>query len=282
MPCWALSKTPARAAQVETRGGVVTMPSGARPRDLIRRVVGLTATLGLLTAAVAFYRVAPGLPTTPVAPAPTTTPAVGPASLSPTPTPSPAASESGSLEGPGITEPGIFVLATPGSDGSFDVAEMVRLAVPVTVLTLRPPAVAQAGRDFARAEPHADQVQVSAGSQPVMVPDGRVASVQTVAVSGSVREFELRYQLSGVTVRSVPSTAGRALAALAPLTTGVPADLPVMVAVNGRTVRNLQCPRLRLSEQSCATGTLPQLRINRALPRRTAVVVVQLDLPRPQ
>jgi hypothetical protein len=39
---------------------------------------------------------------------------------------------------------------------------------------------------------------------------------------------------------------------------------------------------LRLREQACSAGRPPRLRVNRKLPWRNAVIVVQFDLPRPQ
>jgi hypothetical protein len=96
------------------------------------------------------------------------------------------------------------------------------------------------------------------------------------------RRIELRYQLAGATVRSMPSKPGRALAGLAPLTSGYSPRLPVNIAVPGFSVHNLQCPSLQLERQPCATGSPPHLRVNYSLPRKDATIIVQLDLPRPQ
>ena len=73
-------------------------------------------------------------------------------------------------EGPGTTQPGILLMASPLPDGSFDVAEIVLLSTPTSSVRLGPPRLAQAGSRFSRAKPVASQVQVSAGDQPVMVP----------------------------------------------------------------------------------------------------------------
>ena len=77
-------------------------------------------------------------------------------------------------EGPGTTQAGILLIASPLPDGSFDVAEIVLLSTPTSV-RLGPPRLGQAGSRFSRAKPVASQVQVTAGDQPVRVPDSRIA-----------------------------------------------------------------------------------------------------------
>ena len=154
--------------------------------------------------------------------------------------------------GPGITEPGILLVASPAADGSFDVLERVRLAGPVSVLTLRPAPVDRAGRQFASATAAATQVEVSAGEKSVVVPGATIGTQVDLPVAPADR-FELRYRLDDVTVRSTPSTDGRALAAIGPLTGGVDDDLPVLVIVSGGTVLGLSCPLLPISEQSCGS-----------------------------
>jgi hypothetical protein len=59
-------------------------------------------------------------------------------------------------------------------------------------------------------------------------------------------------------------------------------DNPVALRISGNTVLNIGCPALRLREQACSAGRPPQLRVNQKLPWRSAVIVVQFDLPRPQ
>lgn len=186
------------------------------------------------------------------------------------------------LAGPGITEPGIQLIASPASDGSFDVSELVLLPVPQTELLLRPPPISQAGNEFRSRSPVATAIQLTAGDQPVILPSDTLRAALTVPLASSERRFELRYQLSGVTIRSTPSKAGRALAAIGPLTGVVAADLPVAVTVIGNGVRNLECRQLALDERPCASGELPELRVNRVLRWQESVVVVQLDLSSPR
>ena len=84
-------------------------------------------------------------------------------------------------------------------------------------------------------------------------------------------------------MRSVPSTAGRALAALAPVsTTAVTgADTQVVVATSGAAVRNLTCPRLTGDARACADGATGAMATRAPLAVGDALVVLQLDLPRP-
>jgi len=218
---------------------------------------------------------APGrstVPTTSVQSAPSMTVGSVPATLTGrTPAPLPRT-------GPAVTEPGILLIASPASDGSFDVLERIRLVSPVSVLTLRPAPVDRAGRQFASASAAATQVQVSAGDQPVVVPGAKVGARIDLPVA-KVDHFELRYRLTDVTVQSTPSTAGRALAAIGPLTGGVDDDLPVLFIVSGSTILGLNCPLLPLSQQSCGSrvGAAPSL--ERELPWRLAVTTVQFNLP---
>ncbi len=180
--------------------------------------------------------------------------------------------------GPGLTRPGILLIASPASDGTFDVLERIRPLRPVSVLTLRPAPVDRAGRQFASASAAATQVQVSAGDQPVLVPGAKVGATMELPVA-QVGQFELRYRLTGVTVRSTPSTAGRALAAIGPLTGGVDDDLPVLFIVSGGTVLGLNCPLLPLSQQSCGTRVQDPPSVEHELPGRLALTSVQYDLP---
>lgn len=184
-------------------------------------------------------------------------------------------------DGPGVTEPGISLTARPGSDGTFDVAEWVLLPAPISTLSLRPPPIDQAGKEFAGHLPVATTIQLTAGDQPVMLPSDTLRAAVLLPLDSKEKQFELRYQLTGVTIHSNPSTAGRALAAIGSLTGPVAAGLPVQIAVIGSRIRNLECPALTLDERSCAVGELPELRVNRALPWRDSIVVVQLDLSGP-
>ena len=184
--------------------------------------------------------------------------------------------------GPGTTQPGILLMASPLRDGSFDVAEIVLLAAPATSIWLGPSNLTLAGSRFSKARPVASQVQVSADNQPVMVAGARVSQRMKLALAVPAKRIELRYNLSGITIRSTPSRAGRALTAISPLVEGVPKLVPVASIVSGSTVLNIECPVLPLRERACSAGQAPQLRVKRYLPWSSALIVVQFDLPRPQ
>ena len=177
--------------------------------------------------------------------------------------------------GPGIDEPGVLLIAVPDATGSFEVTERLRLARPTATLTVAPLDVSRAGAIFRDADVTATDVQVSAGDQPVVVPS-TVERALTLAVAGD--RFTLRYRLDGVTVRSRPSTAARALAAIGPLSSRLPAELPVVVIVSGPTVLGINCPLRPLAAQSCGIGGAPRwtLRTARA---NAALAMVQFDLP---
>jgi hypothetical protein len=266
---------------------------GRRAAVVLRRGVGLALIAGLLVSAVVFYRAAPTLPrsattTTSGSPQQTTPPPTALTSASPSATSSPRSTRAANPteiklpKGPGTTQPGILLMASPLRDGSFDVAEIVLLATPTTSIWLGPPKLTLAGSRFSKAEPVASQVQVSADKQPVMVPGGRVSQRTTLALVVPAKRIELRYNLSGITIRSIPSRAGRALTAISPLVQGVPERLPVASIVSGSTVLNIECPVLPLRERACSAGRAPQLRVKRNLPWSGALIVVQFDLPRPQ
>lgn len=257
----------------------------------LRRALGVILTLILCVTAVGFYTSAPDVLTAGVTSPPSSSP-VSSSSGTSDPAPSTPASPDGSPSttessgatslpsGPGVSEPGILLVAQPQSDGRLDVSEMVMLDEPTTELDLRPPRVSRAGDSFADLEPTASQVQVSADGQVVSLPDAEITERTRVDVAAT-RRFELRYTLSDVTVRSIPSSAGRALAVLAPLTQ-VDGSLPVSVAVVGDAVRNLQCPLLSAELQACAAGDLPRLTVDPPIPADDALILVQLDLPRPR
>lgn len=276
--------------------------AGATSRaDVLRRALGLISTLTLLGLAIGFYRSAPGLTAIMTIPPPASTaanlPSPTPAatrtpSRSKPPSRSPTASATraktpekppkGLPEGPGTTEPGILLMATPDAKGRFHIAELVWLEQPVTVLQLRPIDVRASGVGLRRARPVATQIQLTADEQALEVPRDRVSRPMVLTLDAPTEAFQLRYVLRGVTERTPNSSPGRALGVVGPLVAGVPGDLPVAVVVMGRSVLNLGCPSSEMVRRPCATGQPPRLRVNRNLPYRASLVTVQLDLQGPQ
>lgn len=176
-------------------------------------------------------------------------------------------------------EPGITLVATPTDGGDLLVRETVVLADPTAALELGPVDVAGLGDVFASSVVSAEDVSLTAGDVRVEVPGQVVTQPTRITLETAGQRFELRYRLVGSTVRTEPSTAGRALAAVGPLSTGVPGDLPVLVTVAGDRVRNLICPTRPPARQTCASDDPARLSAQPPLPHRDALVVVQLDLP---
>ena len=185
--------------------------------------------------------------------------------------------------GPGIDEPGATLSVTATATGDLEVSERARTATEVTRVVLRPPRIVRAGPDFADARPVLTEVQLTADGQPVVLPSDRVTDRIVVDLPTPATAYELRYVLEGATVRSVPSTAGRALAALAPASTTSVTGTDTLVAVrtSGDAVRNLTCPLLSGDARACADGAPSAMSTRRPLPVSDALVVLQLDLPRP-
>jgi hypothetical protein len=265
--------------------------AGARARDALRHSVGALTVTALLAAAVV---VGAGLTWTSSA-APSTRQPAGPVpSLAPSqstlvrPTPSPARTI---LPAPrtsptpmarpseAVGAPGIAITTHPESDGSFLVSEVITLPAPATEAVLRPPTIGSAGIRFKQLRPTAMQIEVSAGGQPVVVPDGPLRSPVLLRWGSPAQQLRLRYRLTQVSVASRPAKPGRTVAALGTLLDRMPADLPVKVVVTGRTVLSLTCPQLPLARLSCGAGIAPKFWTLRSIPFVRSQVLVQYDRP---
>ncbi len=198
-----------------------------------------------------------------------------------TATAAPGAAESsdGTASGPGRTAAGIQLIGQPRSDGNWDVIEYVRLTSPATTLTLTAPAISRLGGQFSGLTAGRSSLQVSAGDQVASIEGS--GSRQSIVAPSATQSFVLRYLLTGATVRSVPSTAGRALTALAPIADPGDDQTPVEIITSGSTVRTVQCPLLSGDQQLCQAGDAPAIRVAQPLPRASAIALVQFDLPAP-
>jgi hypothetical protein len=258
---------------------------------VLRRSFGGLLVAALLLTAFAFYTYSPylsltaapdGLATTaaPSASAPPDPSTASPApSSTAVPSPTAGAPDRDLPPGPGGQEPGIRLVATVRPSGVFEVIETVRLAAPVSRVTLSPPNLRAASRTLQSTHPFAAEVVVRADEQQsVRPPRSRVQRATTLALSQPTDRFEIRYVLRGSVRYNKPSSAGRALGAVAPLTSRLPDDFPVAITVRGRAVRNLGCVRLSVDQWACMAGERPNARVNRSLPFRAALVQVQLDL----
>jgi hypothetical protein len=239
------------------RVGLVPVRSVNRAA-VVRRSAGSALSVALLLTAFVSYQATPE-----------------PAAVSgPQPTPSTAPGRTP----PAARLPGIRLVATPQPDGSFEVAETVVFAAPRAGVLLAAPKASYGGKSFAGTVPRATQVRATADGRPLSV-TGTIGS-KGYRIPHAVSRLVLRYHLTGVTVRSTPSVAGRALALVVPLTARTDPKLAAWLTIRGTGVRNLTCPLLGARRQQCAPargepGVLPKLSA------RNAVVIVQLDLPTP-
>jgi hypothetical protein len=288
--------------------------TGSRTREIVRRSLGALTVTALLGAAVA---VAAGLswpgpvratdavpantlaspasrqptagstlsptrttvPTRTISPTRTSSPtrSTAPArAISPTPKTSPTPTQSANAP---VGNPGIAMTARPDPDGSFFVSEVITLPAAVTEVAVRPASIGDAGIGFGRLRPTATNVDVTAGGQALVVPDGPITSEVTLHWSSPTKQVQLRYRLSQVSVASAHAKPGRALAAFGSLLGRMPADLPVTVVVTGKTVLSLTCPQLTLATMTCGAGKAPQFRTLQPIPFDRSRVLVQYDRP---
>ena len=184
--------------------------------------------------------------------------------------------------GPGLTEPGIHVVAQAGSDGGLEVVEQVRLPAAATSLAIALPRASGSG--VAAAVPTISGFQAESGGQVVTdtlaVP--LPAGGDRLELPDPSTDITMRYRLEGGAERSQPAPVGRALVLLPPVTAAEASlsGLPVVVEVVGGNIRNLVCPDLAVAEQLCgrqqgSRWTTPSIPLGRS------VVVAQVDLPPP-
>jgi hypothetical protein len=189
---------------------------------------------------------------------------------------SPTPTHSGSSP---VGNPGIAITARPDPDGSFFVSEVIILPAAVTEVAVRPASIGDAGIGFQRLRPNATNVEVTAGGQALVVPDGPITSEVTLHWASPTKQVQLRYRLSQVSIASAHAKPGRALAAFGSLLGRMPADLPVTVVVTGKNVLSLTCPQLPLATMACGAGKAPQFRTLQPIPFNRSRVLVQYDRP---
>jgi hypothetical protein len=259
---------------------------GFRVREIVRRSLGALTVTALLGAAVAVsaglsrpgtVRASDDAPASAVpSPASRTRAVVPTRTISPTPKTSPTPTQIASAP---VGNPGIVITARPDPDGSFFVSEVITLPNAVTEVAVRPASIGDAGTGFERLRPMAINVEVAAGGQALIVPDGPVTSEVTLRWGSPTQQVQLRYRLSQVSVASAHAKPGRALAAFGSLLDRMPANLPVTVVVTGKTVLSLTCPQLPLATMACGAGKAPQFRTLHPIPFDRSRVLVQYDRP---
>lgn len=275
---------------------------GSRVREIVRRSLGALTATALLGAAVAVgaglswpgtVRATDGGPTSAVPSPASRQPAANP-SASPTRTvvptrtispipktstpPKTSTTPTQSASAP-AGNPGIAITARPDPDGSFFVSEVITLPTAVTEVAVRPASIGDAGIGFQRLRPTATNVEVTAGGQALVVPDGPITSEVTLHWASPTQKVQLRYRLSQVSIASAHAKPGRALAAFSSLLDRMPANLPVTVVVMGKNVLSLTCPQLPLATMACGAGKAPQFRTLQPIPFDRSRVLVQYDRP---
>jgi hypothetical protein len=178
-----------------------------------------------------------------------------------------------------LTGPGIRVQARARPDGTFDVTETLVLREPQGWLVLSPPAPSGSAETV---RPRAEQVRLRAEVRLLTVDTETIDRTRDVYLSDDVDRVELRYRLSGVTVRAQPSTTGRALSLIAPLTAGTDETLRTTIAVTGATVRVVLCPELPANRRFCSPESKPPGNVTgvvSGVAAGEALAQYQLDLP---
>jgi hypothetical protein len=184
-------------------------------------------------------------------------------------------------DGPGLSEPGVHVVAQPDATGGLEVVERVRLAAPVRAIWIALPRAPTAAIGSVAT---LKGFQAEADGQVVTDPPASPLTVDgdRLDLPAPVSAITMRYRLEGAAARSQPAPAGRVLVPLPPITRPDPTlgDLQVVVEVSGGTVRNLVCPDLPVSDQLCGRQQ-GRLWSTTRLPLSRSTVIAQLDLPDP-
>lgn len=259
------------------------MASSERRARWLRWAIGAAVVVVIAWIAVVYLVVQPDHPgswfrrTASKSAAPVSTPSPAPSTPSTTPRPSVSPSPVGTR--PGIDAVGIDMSFEPRSDGSLDVTERLILPTRVASVLVAPPDPETAGSGFANVDPTVLGLQVEAAGLPIDDLPQKLVASQAVYFATSSAKITLRYQLTGVVVRSKPSTNGRALAFIRPLTADVKPSLPVRVHSTGIGTLNIECRQLPIQDQACARGSSPIFETSGGLTGRTSTVLVQLNVP---
>ncbi len=234
-----------------------------------------TASLGAATVLTVAAVFALSKPTPPPRAAPSTSPAGSSGSAT---SPVGAATARVRTTGPGLTVPGINVVARVDNDGTLDVQEKVLLDSPV--LTIRLAAAAPPLASTEALKPVVTELQAQSAQGPVTMPQTLTQVAQSISFGAPVTSFTMRYKESGGQERSNPAPVGRALLVLGPIAAPDLASTPVVVQVIGDHVLNLTCPDLPQTKQVCgvaeATG-----RTAGPMQAYRATMIVQVNLPGP-
>ncbi|WP_405063863.1 hypothetical protein OG474_20060 [Kribbella sp. NBC_01505] len=189
----------------------------------------------------------------------------------------PPGQSSSETPGPGVTTPGIRLVAVPRADGSFDVVEDVVLPEPADTLQMQVPTSGELLPGLmTKTAPRASDLQLLADDTVVALDASTVETTRDMPLTTPATKLRLTYRLTGTTVRRTPQRPQRAAAALRPLIAPAEDTLPTTVSVASGLL-NAVCPLL--TETRCAVGDPPNLTIRPDIPVSQALVVIQFDLP---
>jgi len=258
---------------------------GRTAADRVLILLGILGSAAIAVAAVVYYEPGSQPPGATGPPATQSTQATSRPTQQPTRQPTRRPSTQPPLPSSVPTVPGaparpaIRLDTKPRPDGTFDVIETVVFRQPQNWLVLVPALPRTGGDALEAARPRAEQLRVTSEGRPLDVGIAEIDRELDVPLPETVAQVELRYRLTGATVRSTPSADRRALALLAPLSVATDETLRTTVVVRGATVLNLTCPLLPTAQQLCASPTGPQAGVVSDVPAADAVVVAQFNLP---
>ena len=281
--------TPSAAIQAPTAPPAppaVGSPDPPAPREPRRRnslllllvLVAVVGVLGLVALIASM-----------VSDSPSSGPAAGPAASTQgtltDPTGPVASSAPGSVPPGGSAADGLAVVAAVVSPTTIEVVEVVHWpdGGPATIeLELSDDAASSGGLSIAP-ESSVESLQVSVDGSPVIATlrDGSTNRWSITPPSGAAPgSMEVRYLLVGAIVRSVPSSPGRALAVITPISSGLARDLPVSMAISAANVLNVYCPT-GANQATIMCGRLDGDRWVVTPPPGLPLVVAQVNLPAP-
>jgi hypothetical protein len=247
---------------------------------LLQRTLGILVAVALAVCAV----VAAGRPEVVRVPEPSGEATSAPAAATVDTTPDRAGPSAASLAtaGPGLTEPGIHVLAQTAADGSLEVLERIKLSAPVSGFSVALPQATGSGVAGATPSITGFQAQANGGIVTDMPVSPLPPGGDRLDFPGPASDISMRYRIEGGADRSQPAPVGRVLIVLPPITAADPqlGDPGVVVEVVGGNIRNLVCPKLPVSDQLCGRQNGPVWSTT-TIPLSRSLVVAQLDLPQP-
>lgn len=178
-----------------------------------------------------------------------------------------------------LSGPGIRMIAKARADGTFDVVESIVLREPQSWLVLSPPVPAGVAKEV---DPKAEDVRLTSDGEVVSADTDLVDDSRDIYLSAPVTRVELRYHLTGVTIRSAASDNRRALSLISPLSAPTDDTLRATMSVTNALVRVVLCPDLPANRRYCSPDSNPPGNVTGVVSNIAAgdsQAQYQLDLP---